>query len=188
MQPVQVRYFTLRLRTNGVCECKMDVKVYMDSYMASNESCFMVTWIILRNHLLDVGLTHNTRRPCTPNAHNRWFIWFYHVWGPALIEIHWHSICLRTQSHKASHYTWGSVTTLHDFEGVLGRPLDTFFWALTIPWSRLLACVWSGPHYVNGLLFPIPEFVTNFWSCLVTWKLRYEICIHHSKCHSSSPF
>ena len=24
------------------------------------------------------------------------------------------------------------MTTLHDFGGVLGRPLDTFFWALTI--------------------------------------------------------
>ena len=31
------------------------------------------------------------------------------------------------------------MTTLHDFGGVLGRPLDTFFWALTISWSRLLA-------------------------------------------------
>ena len=30
-----------------------------------------------------------------------------------------------------SHYTRGSVTTLHDFGGALGRPLDTFFWALT---------------------------------------------------------
>ena len=25
-----------------------------------------------------------------------------------------------------SHYTWGSVTTLHDVGGVLGRPLDNF--------------------------------------------------------------
>ncbi len=33
------------------------------------------------------------------------------------------------------------MTTLHDFGGVLGRPLDTFFWALTISWSRLLAGV-----------------------------------------------
>ena len=30
------------------------------------------------------------------------------------------------------------VTTLHDVEGVLGRPLDTFFWALLISWSRIL--------------------------------------------------
>ena len=34
-------------------------KVYMDSYMASNGSCFMVTWIIFKNHLLKVGLTEN---------------------------------------------------------------------------------------------------------------------------------
>ena len=45
--------------TGGVCECKMDVKVYMDSYMASNGSCTMVTWIIFKTHLLEVGLTQN---------------------------------------------------------------------------------------------------------------------------------
>ena len=36
-------------------------KVYMDSYMASNRSCFMVTWTILKNHLLKVGLTQQNR-------------------------------------------------------------------------------------------------------------------------------
>ena len=34
-------------------------KAYMDSYVASNGSCFMVTWIIFKNHLLEVGLTQN---------------------------------------------------------------------------------------------------------------------------------
>ena len=34
-------------------------KAYMDSYMASNGSCFMVTWIIFKNHLLEVSLTQN---------------------------------------------------------------------------------------------------------------------------------
>jgi hypothetical protein len=34
-------------------------KFYMDSYMASSGSCFMVTWIIFQNHLLEVGLTQN---------------------------------------------------------------------------------------------------------------------------------
>ena len=34
-------------------------KVYMDFYVASNGSCSMVTWIILKNHLLEVGLTQN---------------------------------------------------------------------------------------------------------------------------------
>ena len=47
--------------TNGVCKCKMDVKVYMVSYKTSNGSCFMVTWIIFKNHLLEVGLTRNRK-------------------------------------------------------------------------------------------------------------------------------
>ena len=34
-------------------------KVYMDSYMASKGSHFMVTWTIFKNHLLEVGLTLN---------------------------------------------------------------------------------------------------------------------------------
>ena len=34
-------------------------KVYMDPYMASNGSYFMVTWTILKNHLLEVNLTQN---------------------------------------------------------------------------------------------------------------------------------
>jgi hypothetical protein len=33
--------------------------VYMDSYVASNGSYFMVTWIIFKNHLLEVGPTQN---------------------------------------------------------------------------------------------------------------------------------
>ena len=37
------------------------------------------------------------------------------------------------------------MTTLHDFGGVLGWSLDTFFWALTISWSQLLARVLGGP-------------------------------------------
>ena len=36
-----------------------ECKAYMDSYLASNESCFMVTWTICKNHLLEIGLTQN---------------------------------------------------------------------------------------------------------------------------------
>ena len=79
----------------------------------------------------------------TPNTHNHWFILVYHVWGPAWIDIHRNSIWLRARSHMTSHYTWESMTTLHDFGSVLGQPLDTFFWALIISWSRLLAHVWN---------------------------------------------
>jgi hypothetical protein len=42
----------------------------------------------------------------------------YLAWRPAWIETHWNNIWLRAQSHTTSHYTWGSVTTLHDFGGV----------------------------------------------------------------------
>ena len=34
-------------------------KVYVDSYMASNGSCFMVTLTMFKNHLFEVGLTQN---------------------------------------------------------------------------------------------------------------------------------
>jgi hypothetical protein len=33
--------------------------VYMDSYTASIGSCFIFTWNIFKNHLLEVGLTQN---------------------------------------------------------------------------------------------------------------------------------
>ena len=84
---------------------------------------------------------------CTPYVHDRWFILFYCVWGHAWIKIHWNNIWLRARSHMTSHYTWGSITTLHDFEGVLGWSLHTFSFlrALAIQWLRLLAHVWSGP-------------------------------------------
>ena len=47
--------------TNGVHECKMDVKVYIDSYMTSTGSCFMVTWTIFKNHLQEAGQTQNRK-------------------------------------------------------------------------------------------------------------------------------
>ena len=58
-------------------------KVHMGSYMAPNGSRFMVTWTIIKNHLLEVGLTQKPGDHGTPNAHNRCFILFYHVCGPA---------------------------------------------------------------------------------------------------------
>ena len=78
----------------------------------------------------------------TLNAHNHWFILYFHVRGSAWIEIHWNHIQLRAQSHMTSHYTWGSMTTLHDFGGFLGQPLDTFIWALiNFMVTALCSCV-----------------------------------------------
>ena len=111
-------------------------------------------WIVFHGHLnypqkAPLGGRPNTKLAYhgTPNAHTRWFILLSHVWGPTWIEIHWNCIWLRVRSHMTSQYTWGSATTLHDFGGGLGMAFGHFFWALTIWWSRLLARVWSGPHY-----------------------------------------
>ena len=133
--------------TNGVC---MWMQVGCKSLHGFLHG---IKWIMFHGHLDYFqqplpGGRYNTKLGDhgTLNSHNRWFILFYHVWGPAWIEIHWNSIWLRARSHMTSHCTWGSVTTWHDFRGVLGWPLDTFFWALTNSWSRLLARVWSGPE------------------------------------------
>ena len=68
----------------------------MDSYMALNESCFMVTWTIFQKPSL--GARPNTKPgDCgTPNTHNCWvFFCFNHVWGTAWIKILSNSIWLR---------------------------------------------------------------------------------------------
>jgi hypothetical protein len=82
-------------------------KVYTDSYMASNESCFMVTWTLFKNHLLEVSLTQNQKTMPLRKLTTVGLFYFYHVWGPAWIEIYWNSIWLRARSHMASHCTWG---------------------------------------------------------------------------------
>ena len=139
--------------TNRVCERKMDVQsTCIPPWHQMNH----VSWSLGLFSKPPLGGRPNTKpgNHGTPTAHTRWFILIYHAWRPAWIEIHWNSIQLRTQSHMTSHYTWRPVTTLHDdFRGVLGRPLDTFFWALTIPWSRLLVRVWSGPELTRHITY-----------------------------------
>jgi hypothetical protein len=111
----------------------------------------------------------------TPNGHNRWFILFYHVWRSAWIEIHWNSIRLRARSHLTSHYTWGSMTTLHDFEGVLKQSLGPFFWAHTISRLWLLASVWSGPKF--GTRFDI-DLMDEY--LISTWQLLFRKHVNNS--------
>jgi hypothetical protein len=132
--------------------------------MASNKSCFMITWTTFKHHFLEVRLTQNRETMALRTLTQLLIYSIYHVWGPTCIEIHWINIWLRAWSHMTTHYTWGSVTTLHDFGRVLGRPLDTFFWALTIWWSRLLGWMWS-THVIES---PLPlHFKHSHW-----WKRR----------------
>jgi hypothetical protein len=107
-------------------------KVYMDSYMAWNGSCFMVILIIFKSHLLEVSPTQN-RETITlwmlTTVDLFYFIMCKDLHEQIFIVI---AIWLRAQSHVASDYTWESMTKLHEFGFVLGWPLDTFIWALTI--------------------------------------------------------
>ena len=117
---------------NGVCECKMDAKATWNPTWHQMDHVFTVTWTIFKKPSLGGRPITKPGDYGTPNTHNCWFILFDHMWGPAEIKSHWNSIWLRAQSHMTSHYTWGSMTTLHDFGGVLGQHLDTFFWALVL--------------------------------------------------------
>ena len=80
-EPVQFRC-ALHLRDQWSMWMQDGCKVYMDSYMASNKSCFMVSLGLYSNHPLVVGLTQKTGDHGIPNSHNHWFILFYHVWEP----------------------------------------------------------------------------------------------------------
>jgi hypothetical protein len=86
--------FTLCLRDQRSMWMQDGCKVYMDSYKASNGSCFMVTWTAFKNHLLEVGLTQNRETMALGMLTTTDLFSCYHVWKPAWIEIHWNSIWL----------------------------------------------------------------------------------------------
>ena len=82
--------------TNGVSKwMQKGCKIYMYSCMVSNLSCFMATWIIFKNHLLEVGLTQNRETID--------LLYLIMCEDPARIEINRNSIRLRAQSHTTSH-------------------------------------------------------------------------------------
>ena len=68
-EPVQV-HFPLHLTDQRSMWMQDGCEVYIDSYMASNGLYFMVTWIIFKIHLLEVGLNTKPGDHGTPNAHN----------------------------------------------------------------------------------------------------------------------
>ena len=111
-----------------VCEWMQDgCEVYMDSYMVLNGSCFMVIWIVIKIHLLEVNPTQNQETMALRMFATVGLIYFIMCEGRAWMKIYWNSIWLRARIHVISHYTWGSVTIVDDFGDDSGRPLDTFF-------------------------------------------------------------
>jgi hypothetical protein len=103
-------------------------KVYVDSDMASNGSCFMMYF---QKPPLEVGLTWNREIMALRTLTIVDLFYLIRREDPHEHKVHWNNNWLRPRSHMTSHYAWGSVTTLHDFGGVLGRPLDNFLWNLT---------------------------------------------------------
>ena len=155
---VQV-HFTLCLRDQWSMWMQDGCKVYMDFYMAPNGSCFMVTWNILKNILLEVGLTQNRETMAHQTLTTIGLFYFIVCEDPHEQKFILMAFWLGVRSHMTSQYTWRS--TLHVYGGVLGRPLDTLFWALTISWSWLLARVWS--RALHWVPIPMPTHAHGFW-------------------------
>ena len=158
---VQV-HFTLPLRDQRSMWMQDGCKIHMDSYMTSNGSCFMVTWTILKNHLLEVGLTQNQETM----AHRmlttvKLFYFIIYMWEPTWIEIHWNTIWLRVQSHMASHWN----LRIHDH--------TTWFWTA---FGHFLL----GSHEFHGhsswLMYEVAL------SCLV--RCIFSFYLWESPCHS----
>ena len=79
--PVQI-HFALRLRDQRSMWMQDGCKVYMDSYMASNGSCFIVYLDYFQKPPLGGRANTKPGDHDTVNVRNCWFILLYHVWGP----------------------------------------------------------------------------------------------------------
>ena len=122
----------------------MDVK---STWIPTRTSCFMVTWIVLKNPPLGGNPNTKPGNHGTLYTHNRWFILFYHVRGPAWMNIDRNITSGWWPNHVRLHTTlegpWPHCTILEVWWD--GRPLDTFLWGSHNFMVTALARVWSGP-------------------------------------------
>ena len=85
-------------------------KVYMNFCMTLKWSCLIVTWILFKNRLLEVGITQNKETMAL-----RMFTTVDLVYFIMCKDMHkyttnnWINFWLRARSHMTSHYTWGSM-------------------------------------------------------------------------------
>ena len=116
----------------------------MDSYVASNGSCFFVgTWNICKNHLFEVGLTPNSDNKALWKLTTVDSFYFIMCEDPAWMQLQWNSIELVEGLVTCDFYTTPEGPTW--FWKCLGTAYGDYVWAFTISWSWLLARVWSGP-------------------------------------------
>ena len=117
------------------------------SAFSTNESSYIAMVKSLQPYVWS-GPNTNLKNHSTPNAHQHWFILFYHVWGPAWIETHWNSIQLRARSHVTSHYMMLEVCWdgLSAFSFRLSQFHDYGSWLLCEVGTSLTQMVSVGPN------------------------------------------
>ena len=95
---------TLRLRDQWSKGMQDGCEVYMDSYMASNGPCFMVTWTIFKNQLLEVGLRCSWEIMALQNLIIIDLLCCIICEDPTWIDFHWNSYSPR------ANYIWLHTT------------------------------------------------------------------------------
>ena len=142
---VQV-HFTLHLGDQRSMWRQGGCTVYIDFFMASNGSCLMVTWVIFRNHFLEVSVTQNDWETIAlwtfiivalfcnfimcKDPHEFRSIEIGFGWGPGHIWL-----------HTTLEGLWPHDMILE----VCWESLWTLSFGLTISWSWLLTRVWKDP-------------------------------------------
>ena len=144
--------------------------VYMDSYMASNESCFPGQLDYFQKPPLGDRPDTKSGDHGTPNAHNCWF----NLLSCARTRMNRNSLKCHLVEGMVMHnfyYTWGSMTTLHEFERVVGRLLDTcLLGSHNFVVTALGSCVkwplseWGEPT-INVRREPIFSVMAASWFC-----------------------
>ena len=66
-----------------MCDCKIDVESTWIPTLHQMDHVSRSLGLVSKNHLVEVGQNTKPGDHGTLNAHNHWFILFYHARGPA---------------------------------------------------------------------------------------------------------
>ena len=138
----------------------------------------MVNWTVFKNHLLEVDVTQNQEtmalRMLTAvdlfnlimcdEPHEHKFIEIVFGWGPSHIWL-----------HTIVEGPWPHYVVLE-----VSGDLWTLFWgALTISWSWLLACVWSGPNH-GVIIVTLSVTTTTLFLVYIACILRVWLTLQNN--------